>query len=241
MNTIVTSFLSNVNNKYHDTLNRYSKFGKLLLKSRVPKIIYVDEEMFNLIADDYDKNNTLIIKITKQDLYLYDYLEHLTQFEINSTDYNKDTIEFMFTMCNKTEWIRNAILLNHFKTENFIWIDFGIRHIFNDDNDFIEHINALEYKIYDNVRIGGIWNIDYDYNNNIYKDVLWYFAGGVFGGNQKALIKFADLMKEKCITIMTTKNTIMWEVNIWYLIYIENKELFNIYKCDHNSSLVFNY
>ena len=48
-------------------------------------------------------------------------------------------------------------------------------------------------------------------------------------------------MKEKCITIMTTKNTIMWEVNIWYLIYIENKELFNIYKCDHNSSLVFNY
>jgi len=241
MNTIVSSFISDVNSKYNDTLIRYYKFGKLLLKSTIKKIIYVDEEMFTLIGDDYDKNNTLIIKTSKQQSYLYDYLKHLTNFEINSTDYTKDTIEFMFTMCNKTEWMRDAILLNHFKTENFIWIDFGIRHIFNDDNEFIDCLNSLEYKIYNNIRIGGIWNINYQYNNDIYKNVAWYFAGGVFGGNCNSLIKFADLMKEKCITIMTEKNTIMWEVNIWYLIYIENKELFNIYNCDHNSSLLFNY
>jgi hypothetical protein len=147
-------------------------------------------------------------------------------------------------MSNKTEWIKQAIELNPFQTDNFIWIDFGIRHIFPTsftDDEFIEKINALYNKSYDNVRIGGIWNIHYDYNINIYKDVAWYFAGGVFGGNIESLIKFAYLMKEKCIYIMTTKNTIMWEVNIWYLLYNENNDLFNIYICNHDSSLVENY
>ena len=40
---------------------------------------------------------------------------------------------------------------------------------------------------------------------------------------------------------MTSKNTIMWEVNIWYLIYKENKELFNSYGCNHDKTLIDNY
>ena len=40
---------------------------------------------------------------------------------------------------------------------------------------------------------------------------------------------------------MTTKNTIMWEVNVWYLIYNENKLLFDIYDCDHTDSIIDNY
>jgi hypothetical protein len=153
----------------------------------------------------------------------------------------------MFTMCNKTEWVKRAIYLNYFKTENFIWVDFGIKHIFNgsfsycSDEDFIEKINKLNDKKYNKVRIGGIWNISYDYNIDIYKNVAWYFAGGVFGGNIHSLEKFGNLMKSKCIDIMTSKNTIMWEVNIWYLIYNENKLLFDIYGCNHNASLIDNY
>ena len=244
MNTIVSAFVSNVNDRYDNALNRYYNFGKLLLKSNIPKIIFVDEIMFELIGDDYNKKDTLIVKINKKKSYLYDYAAHLTNFQLNSTDYTKDTIEFMFTMCNKTEWIKQAINLNHFKTTNFIWIDFGIKHIFQGlctDAEFVEKINSLKYKTYNNIRIGGIWNSNYKFNIDIYKDVAWYFAGGVFGGNKSSLIKFAELMKEKCIDIMTSKNTIMWEVNIWYLIYSENKGLFDIYGCNHNASLIDNY
>jgi hypothetical protein len=47
---------------------------------------------------------------------------------------------------------------------------------------------------------------------------------------------------EKCLEIIHTKNTIMWEVNIWYLIYSENKELFNPYTCNnHDDSVIYNY
>jgi hypothetical protein len=242
MNTIVSAFVSNVNDRYEGSLNRYYTFGKILLKSIVPKVIFLDENMFELIGDEYNKTNTLLVKINKTDSYLYHYIHHLTNFNLNSTDYTKDTPEFMFTMCNKTEWIRYAILLNHFKTDNYIWIDFGIRHIFScSDEECIEKLNNLQYKIYDEIRIGGIWNLNYRFNIDIYKDVAWYFAGGVFGGNSKYLIKFADLMKEKCVDIMMTKNTIMWEVNIWYLIYIENSSLFETYDCNHNASLIDNY
>lgn len=246
MNTIVSAFVSNVNERYIDSLERYYNYGKLLLKSIVPKIIFVDDKMFNLIGNEYDKTNTLIIKIIKTDLYFYNYIPYLTKFYINSTNHSKDTIEFMFTMCNKTEWIRQAILLNTFDTDNFIWIDFGIKHIFDslskfNDDEFIEKINNLKYKTYNNIRIGGIWDIQNNYNINSYTDILWYFAGGVFGGNTKSLIKFADLMKEKCILIMTTQNTIMWEVNIWYLIYRENKNLFDIYSCNHDKIIIENY
>jgi hypothetical protein len=145
-------------------------------------------------------------------------------------------------MCSKTEWITKAIELNYFNSTNFIWIDFGIKHIFNcDDNDFIKKIENINKKIYTKIRIGSIWKLDIQYYGDIYKDIRWYFAGGVFGGDIKSLIQFTDLMKEKCIYIMKTKNTIMWEVNIWYLIYKEIPDLFDYYTCDHNSSLIENY
>jgi hypothetical protein len=107
MNTIVSAFVSSVNNRYNDSITRYYNYGKLLLQSTVPKIIFVDEIMFDLIQEgDYDKKNNVIVKINKKQSYLYNYAEHLTTFQLNSTDYSKDTIEFMFTMCNKTEWIK---------------------------------------------------------------------------------------------------------------------------------------
>jgi hypothetical protein len=243
MNTIVSAFVSNVNNRYIDSITQYYELGKPLLISSVPKIIFVDKIMLDCIGDNYNKTNTFLVEIDKHDSYLYKFQHLLNKFQLNSTNYSKDTIEFMFTMCNKTEWIRKAIEINYFNTDHFIWIDFGIRHVFKEfDNDiFTEKINSLQFKLYNNVRIGSIWDIKYNYGIDIYKDVAWYFAGGVFGGNLSSLIKFADLMMLKCIQIMKEKNTIMWEVNIWYLIYLDNKDLFNIYNCDHNNTLIDNY
>jgi hypothetical protein len=248
--TIVSAFLSNVNERYSDSLERYYNNGILLIKSVTPKIIFVDELMYDMIGNNYDETNTLIVKISKSDLYLYNYTSYLTKFNLNSTNQLKDTLEFMFTMCNKTEWINQAINLNKFNTNNFIWIDFGIRYILNEQNmsyctdeEFMEKINQIQHKTYDDdkVRIGKIWDLTLNYNIDIYKDIAWYFAGGIFGGNITSLTNFADLMKKKCIEIMVNKNTIIWEVNIWYLIYIENTHLFDTYYCNHNKSLIDNY
>lgn len=240
MSTIVSAFISNINSIKN--INEYYKNGKLLIQSNVFKIIFVDEFMFNLIGEDYNKINTHLVKVNFSENYLNLYRNEVSNFEIVTNSPEKDTIDYIFTMCNKTEWIKQAILLNIFNTKNFIWIDFGIRYIFTcSDDEFISKINQLQDKLYTYIRIGNIWNLDAIYNIDIYKNIAWYFAGGVFGGDAKLLLNFAEKMKNKCINIISEKNSIMWETNIWYLIYLENKELFSTYECDHNNSIVDNY
>ena len=109
------------------------------------------------------------------------------------------------------------------------------------NSSLLEKIENLNDKIYSKVRIASIWSPSISYNVDIYKNVAWYFAGGVFGGNKDFLLDFANKTKEKCIHIIEKQNTIMWEVNIWFLIYLENKDLFDYYSCDHNNTIIDNY
>jgi hypothetical protein len=243
MTTIVSAFISDINKREDININMYYSLGKLILKLSTPKIIFLDENMHNLIKDeDYDKDNTLIIKYNKSEYYLYNYINNLQNFKLNTDNHSKDTLEYMFTMCNKTEWIRKAIEIDIFNSDNFIWLDFGIKQVCNcSDDEFIQKLKNMQYKQYDNVRIGHIWDLSLHYNIDILRQISWYFAGGVFGGNKKSLLKFAYLMKEKCIEIVNKYNTIMWEVNIWYILYLETPDLFETYLCNHDNSIIDNY
>lgn len=245
--TIVSAFMANVTApKYLETNENYKKYTEHfipLLQANVNKVIFIDITVADKYKS-YENHNTRIVPFVKESNYLYDHMHKITDFHLSTNNNEKDTIEFMLTICHKTEWMKQAIQLNYFQTEKFTWIDFGIGHVFKNRcsaEEIVEKINSLQYKHYENVRIGGIWNINYQFTGNIYKNVAWYFAGGVFGGSGEALIRFADLMKEKCIDIITNKNTIMWEVNIWYLIWSENRDLFNIYTCDHDNRIIDNY
>ena len=241
MTTIVSAFISNINTRKDRTIEKYIEYGKVLLQTKIQKIIFIDEIIFNELKN-YSNELTYLIPIKKESMYLYKYKKLITNFNLNSTSPEKDSFEYMLTICSKTEWITKAIELNYFNSRNFIWIDFGIKHIFNcDDNEFIKKIENINNKIYKKIRIGSIWNPNIQYYGDIYKDIQWYFAGGVFGGDIKSILLFSEKTKEMCIKIIQEKNTIMWEVNIWYLIYKEIPELFDCYNCDHNSSLVDNY
>lgn len=241
MTTIVSAFISNVNNRQDINIDKYYNNGKLILQARIPKVIFVDIHMYNKIKN-LENELTKIILIDKNDYYLYNYIYQITNFNVNNGNPNKDTIEYMFTMSHKNEWVANSIRSNYFNTDNFIWIDFGIRYLFKcNDNEFIQKIENLQNKKYDKVRIGAIWNLNINYSGDIYTNIVWFFAGSIFGGHKDYLLIFSDKMKEKCIKIINDKKTLMWEVNIWYLIYKENNDLFDCYKCDHNESLVCNY
>jgi hypothetical protein len=243
MTTLVSGFLTNVNQKVDCNMDNFVNLGILFLKAKIPKIIFVDEQMYEKIKT-HENEYTKIILINKTDYELYQYMNHdmLTNFSLNTNNPAKDTIEFMFTMCNKTEWIRQAIDLNLFNTEQFVWVDFGIRHVFTCDDDcYVNILETLNEKKYEKIRIGTIWDLQSIYNFNIYRDITWYFAGGVFGGNKEQLLRFANLMKEKCLQVISYEKTIMWEVNIWYLIYLENNDLFQTYHCNHNDSIISNY
>jgi hypothetical protein len=240
MTTIVSGFISNSNT--YRSVDRYVEFGIKLLNINVPKIIFVDEIMYDKIKS-YENEFTKIILYDKKESYLYPYInnEHLINFKVNTDLHSKDTMEYMFIQCNKTEWIKNAIEINYFNTTQFVWIDFGIRHVITSDDNLNKYILNLQNKAFTKVRIGTIWNLNYVYNTNIYTHIAWYFAGGVFGGDKDVLLVFSEKMKTQCLKVITEKQTIMWETNIWYLIYLDNKELFDGYACNHNDSIIENY
>ena len=239
MTTIVSSFICDVNNQ--KSLSKYILCGQLLLKANINKVIYIDEK----IADQFTKfnnYNTKIIPLDRYTLYLYDYMNKLPNFYLNTSTPAKDTLEYMVVMCSKTEIVRRAIELNHFNSNQFIWIDFGINHIFKcSDEDFIQKIENLNNKNYEKLRISSIWDLNHITCINLHNTIAWYFAGGVFGGGIKALIEFINLTKENCINIMLVHKTLMWEVNIWYYIYLSNKDLFNCYHSDHNATIIDHY
>lgn len=242
MATLVSAFVTNINSRSDRNMEKYIEYGKQLLQTKVPKVVFIDELVFHRFQDCLNEY-THLISIKKEDNYLYPYKLLITDYDLYTTYPEKDTIEYMFTMCHKTEWIKQAILLNFFKTKQFIWIDFGISHMLNDlsNTEFNNAILQLINKKYEKIRIASIWEMKHNLDINIYKKISWCFAGSIFGGKAELLMCFADLMKNKCIEIIKVKKTIMWEINIWVFIYNLKPSIFDCYLCNHNSSILLKY
>lgn len=237
MTTFVTAFLTNINN--NRTIDAYIEYGNHFLTiNEINRIVFIEKSIYDKYFQDNSFQNIRFVFIELNDLYLYKEKDKITNFVPNN---GKDTFEYMCVQCNKTEWVKQAIELNPFNDDNYIWLDFGIKHVINDDNfsRYICNMANLEYE--NRIRIAGCWDINDYYHCEIYKNVMWYFAGGVFGGNKETLLRFAALTKEQCVKTIHKENTIMWEVNIWWLVYCLHNDLFDIYKADHNPSILYNY
>jgi hypothetical protein len=106
---------------------------------------------------------------------------------------------------------------------------------------FSSYLIQMGNRTYDHVRVASIWNIDTQYQFDVYSDILWYFAGGVFGGHKDRLIEFSDLTKRKIIETIVSRRKIMWETNIWYMVYNDCKSILSLYYGTHDSTIVQNY
>ena len=62
------------------------------------------------------------------------------------------------------------------------------------------------------------------------------FCGSIFSGDKTNLLEFSQLIKNKCLQLIEKDKHLMWEVNIWFLVWNEHSELFNIYIADYNSN-----
>ena len=263
---IVSSFLSNVNNnRSTDTYIEYGK--KILYEPHVHVILFIEKNIFYQNLPEFDSKiiNTCIlfgkeyeyilhhkkifIFIEKEDNYLYEYHQLITNFNVNTDNPNKDTLDYMFCMCYKTECMKMAI---HFiKQHNFfedkieyIWLDFGIYHIVKNDKLFIEEINNMVNRPLNHINKIKIAAFPNNIDNyfDLTKNVCWFFLGGIFGGFEEELLLFSELMRETSIQFINNHKSFIWEVNLWYIIYLQNKELFDCYYCNnHDIQMIQNY
>jgi len=251
--TIVSAFLNIQTTRKDRNLDNYIDYGIKLIQIRSPKIIFIDKEIYETNEKiGYFKRDPLthFIPIELSDLYFYKYRDEITEFKLRKQNPDKDTIDYMMVQCNKTEWMREAIEKNIFNTDQFIWIDFGIYHMFQNDELLEKSVIAATKKIYQAIRMPNIWytganHYTWDDINPVdfYLDITWYFAGSVFGGDKLSILKFADLMRGKVVSTIYEKKHIMWEINLWYMIYLDliDKSLFTIYYGSHDFSILENY
>jgi hypothetical protein len=243
--TIVSAFMTGVNSRKDIDIRQYIEFGNKLMVIPVPKVIFLEQHIYETHFQESHSLGkyplTTFIMMNKSDIYLYPYIDEITDFHINSAKPEKDTIDFLFVQCNKTEWVHQAITVNPFKTEQFTWIDFGIYHVVRNDVLFDKLIRNISQTESAKVSICNCWNLRLPFVRNIHKDVAWYFAGGIFGGEPEYLIQFADRMKEMCISYIHERKSMVWETNLWYLVYKKYPELFTPYLADHNSCMLQNY
>jgi len=243
-NTIVSAFMTKIN-KNSKSFDNYIEYGKKLLNlKKISKIIFIERHIYEEYFINEIYINVKFIFFEKKDNYLYEHYDKISNFSLNTNNNEKDTIDYMFVQCHKTEWLKKAIELNPFNSIDFIWVDFGIYHICKDIIMFKKYIYELSNKKYKYIRNSSCWDIKNEFiyqDLDIYKTIHWYFAGGVLGGNSHFLTLFANLMKEKCIQIINDQKHIMWEVNIWYLICKEYPEIFMPYICGHDISIIKNY
>ena len=245
VNTIVSAFVTGVNTRKDFDITKYIEYGKKLLEIDAPKVIFIELSIYQTYFEKEKKEghypNTVFVMMNRFNMYLYEHLNKITNFQINTGKPDKDTVDFMFVQCNKTEWVRQVVNQNPFKTSQFVWIDFGIYHIVQNDALFQKTIIKISQTECSKVSICSCWNLRLPFVRNIHKDVAWYFAGGIFGGEGEYLIKFADKMKEETINYINKNNAIVWETNIWYLLYKKHAEIFTPYLADHNICMLQNY
>jgi hypothetical protein len=189
------------------------------------------------------------------DLVLLPYRAMAHKFSLNTGNPSKDTLEYMMVQCQKTEWMAIAMAMNAspVQLKEYVWFDFGVFHMFHGKIDVFQielyyMQSRIQRRIFDaccesaHIRFASCWNPNMVYYGDIYKDVNWLFAGSVFGGGFAVLNEFAMKMREKCLQVLREKNTLMWEINIWAILYREEPNYWcQLYSSDHSEMIVRGY
>ena len=240
--TLVTAFISNAN-KYRG-LDTYVTLGTKLLEQSVPTVCFIEKDIyfkhFHYRAHDFPQ--TIFRLFEKTDNYIYMRKEEMSLFNPITDRPEKDTREYMCIQCHKTEWVRMAIEMDPFHTEQFIWVDFGIFHLLDNADKFRLSLQNIANARYNGVRIANCWDLsNTPEESTLMWQIQWFFAGGIFGGDKENLLTFAQLMKTAVNKIITNQKSLTWEVNIWYILYKKTPSLFLPYFASHDYTLFDNY
>ena len=84
INTIVSAFVTGVNQRKDLDISQYITFGEKLLLIDVPKVIFIEEPIYQMYFEKGSKlgtyPKTIFIMIKRFNIYLYDYIRNYINF-----------------------------------------------------------------------------------------------------------------------------------------------------------------
>jgi hypothetical protein len=244
--TFVTAFVGGINARADRDIHEYVRLGFALLSAGAPTVAFIDRETHArfFAAREREFPHTRFVVIDRADIYLMHYKCDATAFAPITDDPAKDTFEYIAVQCNKTEWIREAVEMDCFGSEQFAWLDFGVARFFEGEPGALRRaLTHMESRTYTDVRMPHTQTPDFEgFSDDILRHIVWMFPGSVFGGHRLALLAFARRVKAKCLQLLDAHKLVVWEINVFKLVFFENIALFDLYAVEtHDAQLCLRY
>jgi len=267
--TIVTAFMTQINARGDRPVKKYIDLGKSLLALHIPQIVFIERYIYDTyLRAEYRHlgledgcrirflayggrayeyivlGHLTFVFFERNDMYLEEYREMATEFALNTSQPTKDTLDYMFVQCHKTEWVAMATCLDSDNGDGiYAWLDFGLRHMYPSSIAFEVAVYGFRDRMIrgssvDSVFAPSCWDAKRTYSYDVYRDIFWVFSGSAFCGKPNTLLEFARRTKSKCIEILSVRRRLMWEVNVWYLVYCDCPALFSLFYGNHNATIL---
>ncbi len=241
--TFVTAFypLKRVEQSDILKIEEYMNLFKKLVATGVKLIFFHDDDpvIQATLEDLKDAKNLNCVRVPFTNLNTYIAVDDAQSEKVialpSKRNHGKDTRDYLIVQNSKSEFIKiaSSILPSKF----YAWIDAGIFKIIKEGEDLAYYLQNIPDIPENKITIPGCW--DKGVNLQVLNDQInWRFCGGFIMVPSELVNKFNTLCLNQ---LQKTLNVgkITWETNNFTAIEIENPDLFNWYKGDHNLSMFY--
>lgn len=225
----------------------YMARSRPLLALDLPKILFMPEACIAACRPHAHTESTTFVPFEAAEMATEMPIETSWQLPPRRGE-GHDTHEYMQVMLHKTAWMVQAAELRPTAT-HLLWVDLGLIHVFP-GRDPVAFQRAVRQAAQSpappetKVCIAGIWPhaglTPEALQGPARQHVLWYLAGGVFGGHPAVLRRFHAEVKAE-LAVLAREQRCTWEVNVWALVLARCPELFAVYTASHNPTILTGY
>jgi len=213
--------------------NKFDNWFKNTLKINCPYVFFGDKESIALIKKYRGELPTYYIEYNIEEFMTYKYKDNMI-----TNSRHCPSIELNLIWNEKIFMIQQALKLNPFSSEFFMWIDAGICVYRNNPPPSISFPNINELNKLPKDKFIYSSSHNFIYNEKFIKGHyhLQHHVSGIYLFHKNLINKLVDIYKKYLNLI--DKNDIWTDQVIWTLIYKDNKELF-LKLCDNYATIPF--
>ncbi len=205
--------------KYEEWIDNFLKDSSFNI------IIFTSYELMDFFSKYHNQNKNVILVIKEfEELRIYKEYKTIWDYQHHIDDQKNIRTKDCYVIWNsKLDFLKEAIELNPFKSDKFIWNDIGAV------RDNLHKCYLIKYPKYDlisNDKIDIIMIKDFDnYEQKYFQDEIHF--SGMYGGSIKDIMRFHDLYYKMFDKYLKNGYFIGCDQQLISSVYLENKDLFN--------------
>ena len=225
---VVTCYFK-IKSKHPDS--HYISWMKHMLAMETPMVIFCDKESYPMIHAQRPYFTKIIIT-TLEELHSYKYIDtYRANYEVDHETYHSPELYVLWS--EKIHFLKQAITMNPFHSDYFLWVDIGCFRI----SSPIKWPNPERIASLDNTKVLAL-NVTPFTEEELHctKETLPSFlttnrlGATIFGGGKEALLRYHALYYEMVEYFISMDRFIGKDQSILNSVYLLNQDLFHLVK-----------